>query len=152
MGYTEKEAPNSLSIALKLFLAITNCGVTFENILKGISEAAREEFYKASFMDFIFKGDKKAYWQYIKDLEAGTLVIDKKLFIIRLLSEVMFRPIVVLSSTKDFPQRREFNSSAYKPAMYLFLYKIDDMYIVKPALSDKTRALNLANLEDVSKL
>ena len=145
LGYTEKEAPHSLSISLKLFLAITNCGVTFENILKGISEAAREEFYKASFLDFIFNHDKKAYWQYIKDLEAGTLVIDKKLFIIRLLSEVMFRPIVVLSSTKDFPQRREFNSSAYKPAMYLFLYKVDDMYIVKPALSDKTRALNLAN-------
>ena len=140
LGYTEEEAKHSLGISLKLLLEVTNCGVTFENIIKNVSSTVRSGIERANFMDFIFNQDRNAFNNYIRELEAGKLVVDEKLFIIEILSTVMF-----ISATSDFPAKKEFNSSAYKPPIYLFIYKVDGMYVVKPAVSDRQQALNLAN-------
>ena len=145
LGYTEEEAPHSLAISLKLLLEIMNCGVNFDNILKSLSSTIRTGMERACFLDFIFNQDKNAFNEYIKQLEQGTLVIDKKFYIFKILSEVMFRPIIIISSTTDFPKIKEFNSSAYRPPIYFCLYKVDELYIVKPAVSDRMRALQLAN-------
>lgn len=145
LGYTEAEAANSLAISLQLLLEVMNCGVTFDNILKGLSTAIRTGIERASFMDFIFHHDKGAFQSYIKQLEKGNLFIDKKLFIFKILSEVMFRPITIISSVPEFPSIKEFNGSAYRPPIYFCLYKVNDIYIVKPAVADRMQALQLAN-------
>lgn len=145
LGYTEAEAPNSLAISIKLLLEIMNCGVNFDNILKSLSSTIRTGMERACFMDFIFKQDKNAFNEYIRQLEQGNLVIDKKFYIFKILSEVMFRPIIIISSIPEFPSIKEFNSSAYRPPIYFCLYKVDNLYVVKPAVSDRMRALQLAN-------
>lgn len=145
LGFSEADAPNSLGICLKLMLDVSGCSINFHDLCKSISSHIRSTVKRYSFIDFIFNKDIKQFDMYIKELEAGRFMIDKKLYIFDAIAECLFRPVSVISSVKEFSDISEFNAVKTKPPLYFLLHKVGDMYIVRPGVADKDASYKLAN-------
>ncbi len=146
LGYTANTVNNSLKISLELLFEVSGCSFDFENISKNLYTTAKNTLKRDCYLNFIFENKKDKFFEFLDKLKGGIYEIDTKFYIFEMLSEILYRPIVIITSLKGYRKITEFNADKSKIPFYFLLYSKNNTLIVRPAIADKISSYKLANL------
>ena len=137
LGYYD-EKDNSLGITVKHMLLVYRCVTKYEDICHKIHDYIRDHILYHQILSEQYSNDREQMKSYMKDIKQGILRLDKKLYIIRALSMVLYRTIKVINPTDiyDGQQIISFNEGKLKPIFFLLLYKRNYEFFVRPTILD----------------
>ena len=137
LGY-EDQVDNSFGISLQSMLTAQNCKVKYKTICIAAAAAIRKQLAYFQILQNDFGNNKTLMEEYLNLIQRGILKIDKKLYIIRAVANVLYRMFIIINSTDDFKDKQiTFNQKESSPPFYFLLYKREGKFIIKPTILEK---------------
>ena len=144
LGYNESQVQNSLGITMQLMLDIWKGAATLETICKDMVAYIRKTIFRQQFMDFHCNQDKKTFDLFLRKILQGILPIDKKLLIFEVISQVTYRPVILIIDSKNHKPYLEYNADKNKPPLIFLVYERNNQFITRPCIYDKQESYKLA--------
>ena len=100
--------------------------------------------------DFLFNLDTRAYNEFLDSFLKGKVSVDPDLLLVQALAEVLFRPIVIISTLSRHGGNKilKFNSNSDKPPLVYGLCEGSGHEIFTPYFQNKNTEYNIDSLKD----
>ena len=151
LGFTENNVHDSMFYSVLSVLALYNCtppGSILELREKCVKKL-KSGILARQLLDFQFNMNFDEYNSFISEFKNGTVGPDDNMYLIHALAQVLYRPIIVISSLEMHKASpiHHFHSQADRPPVILGLYKVGKHRIFKPFYFTKNCEFKLDSLK-----
>ena len=142
---------NSLALTLKTLFSLHSMSNEDPYLLAVGQKCAKfmsREIIGNQVQTFHFNNDKDQFKTYIENLKNFKFEVDSDFCIIDCLSDVLSRPMVVVSSLEEHAKDPIFRyrTDLSRPPFFILAYKIQDKIVTKSAYIDKEQAFDVSSM------
>jgi hypothetical protein len=152
LGYDTKNVVDSLFYSTCSILAIYGCKspASVIELRKMVLKKIKSSILNAKLKDFVFNLNYSKYREYCNDFEKGIAPPDTHFYCVEALSEIFYRPVIVISSLEKHKNDPifKFNVDSNKPPLVFGLFKRQGHEIFMPFYQNKNTAFAIDSLKD----
>ena len=150
LGYKEDNVENSLFVALRSIQYAYGCQLLDEKTIRQeVFEKLKTSIIRFHLLSTVFENNKINYDLFIKQFTQAQGPPDDDFKLIDLISQILHRPITVISSLKQHKGQEifHFTASSTKPPFVLGVYMKKNKIIFRPYFVDKNNSFDLKELQ-----